>query len=400
MTELRIVLAHASAAYEQRVRQAFDGRLNGDLRRVDAAASPSTGPGSLLHQLADSNPDVVALGPDLELEEMFGLAAELERDRPEIDVVLVSRPSGELWERALRAGVRDVLPPDASDAQVREVFERLLTLAERRRQNLVGGSSDDDAGRIVTVLAPKGGSGKTTVASNLALGLAQAEPDSVAIVDLDLQFGDLTAAFRLAPERSLADAALVRGDLDAMTLKSFLTPHPSNLWVLCGPESPAAGEEVSADEAQRLIRALSHEFSFVVVDTAAGLSEHTLAALEVSTDLVFVCTMDVSSVRSLRKEIEALELLGMTHQRRHFVVNRADSKVGLDIRDVEASVGLPVDVAVPSSRLVPLAMNHGSPVLESDPRSPVGRQFGRLVDRFAERPAATASTRLFRRGER
>jgi pilus assembly protein CpaE len=399
MTELRIVLAAANAAYEQRVRQAFDGRLNGDLQRLDASV-PAPGPGSLLDQLADSTPDVVALGPDLELEEMFALAAQLELERPEIDVVLVSRPTGKLWERALRAGVRDVLAPDASDAQVREVFERLLTLAARRRANLGGGSSEAGAGRIVTVLAPKGGSGKTTVASNLALGLAQAEPDRVALVDLDLQFGDLTTAFRLTPERSLADAARVQGDLDAMTLKSFLTPHPSNLWVLCGPDSPAVGEEVTANDAQRLVQALAQEFAFVVVDTPAGLTEHTLSALEVSTDLILVCTMDVSSVRSLRKEVEALETLGMTHQRRHFVVNRADSKVGLDIKDVEASVGLAVDVAVPSSRLVPLSMNHGTPVLASEPRSPVARQFQRLVDRFAEQPAATASTRLFWRGDR
>ena len=385
MTDLRILLATPQAGYEQRVRQAFAGLLNGDLRRWDGTLG-AVSPDGLVRQLDDARPDVVAIGPGLALDTALDMAARLERERPEISVLLISEPDTSLWERAMRAGVRDVLTPDALDAEVRAAFDRALQVAEGRRRNLGGAPAEAPRGRIITVLSPKGGSGKTTLASNLAVGLAQADPDQAVIVDLDLQFGDVSSALRLTPEASVVDAVRAPGAGDAMTLKAFLTAHPSGLWALCGPESPAEGELVSAEQAKSVVETLAGEFRHVVVDTCAGLTEHTLSVLEVSTDLVLLCTMDVLSVRSLRKEVEALEQLGMTYQRRHFVINRADSKVGLDIRDVEATVGLPVDVAVSSSRIVPLSMNQGTPVIESEPRSPVAKQFAGLVQKFADQP--------------
>jgi pilus assembly protein CpaE len=390
MTDLRIVLATPHAGYEQRVRQAVDAGMNGALRRLDHAVVTAS-PEVVLKHLADLAPDVVAIGPGLDLNDALALAQQLEHERPEISVLLVNEPSGELWQQALRAGVRDVLSPDAVDADVRDAFDRAMEVAARRRHNLVGGPEDGPTGRIITVLSPKGGSGKTTVASNLAIGLAGAEPNRVAIVDLDTQFGDVSSALRLMPEHTLVDAVRAKNQLDALTLKTYLMAHPSGLWALCGPETPAEGEEITADQAKAVVAGLADEFAYVIVDTSAGLSEHTLSTLEISTDLLLVCTMDVPSIRSLRKEVDALELLGMTHQRRHFVLNRADSKVGLDVKDVEATVGLSVDVALPSSRVVPLSTNQGTPVVESQPRSPIARQFGELVERFAEQPAQSRS---------
>ena len=388
MSDTRIVLATAHAGYEQRVRQVFDGTLNGDLRRWRSdlmAADPVTA----VNALSVETPDVVVLGPGLALDSALDLARHLDRDRPEISVLLIAEPSPELWEQALRAGVRDVLAPQAPDAEVRAAFGRALEVAIRRRSNLVGDGEDHGpAGRVITVLSPKGGSGKTTVSSNLAVGLAVAANQQVALVDLDLQFGDLSSTLRLSPEHTIVDAARSIDTLDALALKSFLTSHPSSLWTLCAPESPAEGEAIEPKQVASIIRLLADEFAYVIVDTSAGLSEHTLSALEVSTDLLLLCAMDVPSVRGLSKEIQALDQLGMVTQRRHFLLNRADAKVGLDAADIEATVGMPVDVSVPSSRVVPLSMNQGSPVVESEPRSPVAKQLTTLVNRFAPEPAS------------
>lgn len=389
MTEPRIVLATPHAGYEQRVRRAFGEDLDGQLRRCNLLEDGDGGrPNRLLDGLGDSAPDVVAIGPDIAVDAALDLARTLDLERPEISVLLVAEPTAELWEQALRSGVRDVLSPDAVDADLRAGFERALAVAERRRHNLVGDPSDSAPhGRIITVLSPKGGSGKTTVATNLALGLAMVEPNRAALVDLDLQFGDVAAALRLTPDHSIVDA--VRGAQvgDHLLLKTYLASHTSGLWSLCGSDSPADGEVITAAQAQGVVRSLADEFAYVVVDTSAGLPEHTLSVIEVSTDLVVIAAMDVPSVRSLRKELDALDQLGMVHARRHLVINRADSKVGLDLRDVEATVGQSVDIALPSSRLVPLSVNQGSPLVESEPRSPVARQLTALVDRFVERPA-------------
>ena len=128
---------------------------------------------------------------------------------------------------------------------------------------------------------------------------------------------------------------------------------------------------------------LAGEFRYVVVDTGSGLDEATLAVLGLCTDFICLTSTDVPSVRNTRKEVETLDQLGHVAQRRHFVVNRADAKVGLSLADIEATIGLAIDVAVPSSRAVPLAVNQGKPVLAGDPRSPAALSLARLVDRFA-----------------
>lgn len=351
--------------------------------------------------------DVVVIGPGVSLEAALAAAHELDLDHPEVSVLLVAEPSPTLWQQALRAGVRDVVDLNAADGELAEVFERAADKVARRRAQLAG-ESGHDGGRpstIITVLSPKGGAGKTTVATNLAAGLAALAPGRVALVDADLQFGDVAGALHLIPEHSIADAARLNGSLDAMTLKVFLTHHPAELYALCAPEAPAEGEMVSGDSVARVVQLLASEFDYVIIDTSAGLSEATLSALEVSTDVVAVTSMDVPSVRAMRKLLDVLEQLGMTAHRRHYLLNRADSKVGLDTVDIEASLQVTLDVVLPSTRSVPVAVNQGLPVIHTEPRAPVSRQMRVLIDRFAPaaRPTTSAptSSKLFsRRGSR
>lgn len=397
----KILLAATDSVFEERLRGVFKGALNGSLQRVDLGSDMLAQPQSAVDLIANAGPEVVALGPAASVEETLAVAQVLDAEHPAISVVLVADRSPEVLEAALRAGVRDVVPAQGNDTDLKESFDRAIEMARRRRSAMGLDGTSGPRSRVITIVSPKGGSGKTTVATNLALGLAGLNAGKVAIVDLDLQFGDVSTALRLVPEHTISDARTANS-LDAMALKLLLTPHPSGVFALCAPDSPAEGEEVRAELASRAVQLLAEEFPYVVVDTSAGITESTLAAIEVSTDLVLLCTFDVPSVRSLRKVVHALDTLGMVHQRRHFVLNRADSRVGLVTEDVEATVGMTVDVAVSSSRVVPLAMNQGSPVLESDPRSPVARQMLELTHRFSEAQAhqQSSGSRLFRRSAR
>jgi pilus assembly protein CpaE len=246
-------------------------------------------------------------------------------------------------------------------------------------------------------MAPKGGAGKTALATNMAAALAQSSGGRVALVDLDLQFGDVGNSLGLKPEHTIRDLVGVPGGVTATTLKVFLTRRDENLYALCAPDTPAEGEEIPYTVVERVIRLLSEEFPYVVVDTSAGLLEATLAAVELSTDLVFLCDLSVSALRGLEKVVEAVDALGVDHAERHFVLNRADSKVGIDVADAEALVGMRVDVEVPSSRAVPLAMNRGLTVVEESPRSPVARSFKAVAARFHEAESGKGRGFAFRR---
>ena len=199
------------------------------------------------------------------------------------------------------------------------------------------------------VLCPKGGAGKTTMATNLALGLARLTPGDVVIVDLDLQFGDVASALGLAPEATFTDATKSLEKLDATTLKANLAAHSSGLFVLCAPLTPIEADDVTVEQIEKVLSLLIESFKYVVIDTASGLDEHTLAALEFATDLLLVSATDVPSIRSTQKEIQALHVIGRPDQRWHFVLNRANAATGLSISAIERAVGISVDVAIPSS---------------------------------------------------
>ncbi len=236
--------------------------------------------------------------------------------------------------------------------------------------------------QVIAVVAAKGGVGKTTVATNLAVGLARQAPLSVVLVDADVQFGDVATALSLAPARTLLDAVTAAAAEDAMVLKAYLTPHPDGYYIVCGAASPADGDRVSGEQLGHLISQLTEIFRFVIIDTAPGLGEHALAALEAATDAVFLCDMSVPSARGLRKEIAVLTAVGIMPSARHVVLNFADRMSGLSVRDIEATIGVPVDIAVPRSSAVTLSTNLGVPLLQAGKKNPASAALNQLVLRF------------------
>ncbi|GAA5653496.1 AAA family ATPase [Geodermatophilus obscurus] len=379
----RVVLGAADEELVLRVKQATDG----DVHVLPAGRLPAD-PARLFEQLVDGElPEVLLVGPLAPPQEVFSLAARLDVQCPGISVVLLADPAPQTWQEAMRAGVRDLLAPTADAGEIRAAVERAGSAAAGRRRVLR--PVEETArytGRVITVASPKGGVGKTTVSTNLAIGLTAAAPQSTVLVDLDVQFGDVASALGLTPEYALPDVAHGPAAEDTMVLKTFLTQHPSGLYAVCGAESPAAGDAVTGADVTRLLASLAREFRYVVVDTAPGLSEQTLAALDRATDVVMVTSMDVPGVRGLRKELDVLRELCMIPAGRHVVMNLADAKGGLSMRDVETAIGTGVDVVVPRSAAVPVSTNQGVPIVAGGRKDPAAKELQRLVARFAATP--------------
>jgi pilus assembly protein CpaE len=380
----RVVLAGADEDLRQRVHAAADG----DVTVLPPGRLPGD-PSRLFEQLVDGElPDVLLIGPAAPAPEVLTLAGRLDIQSPGISVVLVADPSPEMWQAAMRAGIRDLVSPSADVAEIRAAVERAGAAAAGRRRVLRPvAETAKYTGRVITIASPKGGVGKTTVSTNLAIGLTAAAPQSTVLVDLDVQFGDVASALGLVPEYTLPDAVHGPAAEDTMVLKTFLTQHPSGLFAVCGAEDPAAGDTVSAEDVTRLLAALAREFRYVVVDTAPGLSAQTLAALDRATDVVMLSSMDVPGVRGLRKELDVLRELCMIPAGRHVVMNFGDPKGGLSVRDVELAIGTGVDVVLPRSANVPGSTNQGVPLIESgSKRDPMVKELKRLVSRFAATP--------------
>ena len=243
--------------------------------------------------------------------------------------------------------------------------------------------------KVIVVISPKGGSGKTAVSANLSVALAKRHPGRVVAVDLDVQFGDLATSMSLTPEHTLAQLSRAT-QIDVTTVKLFLTLHYNGLYVLAGANDPVDADSIGHAHVTQVLPLLAQNFSYVIVDTPSGLDERTLAAIECATDLLLVSSLDVTSIRSLRKELDTLDHMGIKTPRQ-LVLNRADSKVGLNASDAEEAIGMKIACSIPSSREIPLSLNLGTPVVISEPKSAVAKQIELLSQLFA--PLEATKTR-------
>lgn len=230
---------------------------------------------------------------------------------------------------------------------------------------------------MVTVLSPKGGTGKTTVSTNLAVGLARRHSGEVALADLDLAFGDVAAALLLTVRHGAP--ALHRG----LPMDEVMLRHASGLHVLGAPDEPTPTDTDIADTVTHAIDALAAHYRVVVIDTGAGFDAATRAAVAKATDLVLVASMDVPTLLGLRKVIGWLDGLGHTDARRHLVLNRSNTAHGLLVEDVTATTGLPVAVAIPNDDAVATSVNAGHTITEGDGVGPAAEAFATLVQLLA-----------------
>jgi pilus assembly protein CpaE len=255
---------------------------------------------------------------------------------------------------------------------------------------------EPSGGRQIVVISPKGGAGRTTVATNLAVALAADTSRDVGLADLSLTFGDVATAMLLDPHRGLADLANAARPLTSSAVTAALAKHPTGTYVLCAPDDPVLGESISTDDVAAVLRGLRATLSMLVVDTAAGMDGAALTAVEHATDLVLVAALDVPTVLALRQALDYLDLLGMTRSRRHLVLNRAGARTGIQPSEVSATLGLDVVATIPDSPLVAVSTNEGRPFVVTEPGSPPARGMQDLVaalDPTAPRPTSRRTLR-------
>jgi pilus assembly protein CpaE len=375
-----VVLASSATELARKIRLA-----SGDGLAVLMAQQVPTGPAQLLALVPE--PDMVRVvvldvrADEVPVDRALDLAGRFGQQFPHVAVLLATDRPEDLGLQALRAGVLDLVDPAVPVDDMRQVLRGVEEAASRRAPVVEG--AEAPVGRVISVASPKGGVGKTTLATNIAVGLAQQSPQGTVLVDVDVQFGDVAAALDLDPTYTIGDMVSGGGVPDVIGLKALLTQHSSGLQVVPGVRSPIEADHITAPAISQLLDTLKREFRYVVVDTAPGMSDQTLAAFDHTTDLVLITSLDVPGVRGLRKELDVLDELSLPPSTRHIVVNFVDRAGGLSVSDVEATLGRKVDVALPRSKQVNRSTNHGVPIVAGLPRDRVSKDIMELVNRFA-----------------
>ena len=348
--------------------------------------------------LDDSVSDAVVVACEPGSENVLWFIRETARKFPDRPVVVLCHgmPNG-LVRHSFEAGADDLVmvPLHAQSGELADELGFAVEKAVARRRGAAGSGAAALAS-LICVLGPKGGIGKTLTCSNLSAALASLGK-RVAVVDLDLQFGDVGLALGLSPQRTIYDLIKSGGSIDVEKLDAFLTPHESGARVLMAPVRPDQASAVTAEFLQELYPLLRASHDFVVIDTPPGFMPEVIASIDASTHVCLVGTLDSLSLKNTKLGLETLELMGYESERISMVLNRADSKVGVSQDDVTAIVGRSVDVFIPSHRDIARSVNEGKPIVLSHPRSDVARAFRSLADIYAGTPATKSPRKAFRR---
>jgi pilus assembly protein CpaE len=364
---------------------------------IEVVAAASTGEEGI--QFAkEYQPDIVLM--DINMPGVDGISASeaISREAPVAQVVMMSVQSeADYLRRSMLAGARDFLTKPFSADEMVSTIRRVYKMGESRRrampmmQATSGGAAAVAAvparpeGNVLAVFSPKGGTGCTVVAVNLAIALHRVSRESVVLVDGSLQFGDTAVALDLQPTHSIADLMPQIGELDSSAVDSVLTAHSSGVKVLLAPPRPEMADLVSAENLQRVLEQLRRQFRYVVVDTWTSLHDSVLTVLDVADLVVLLTTPDIPSLRNVRLFFEVTEQLGYAPEKIALVLNKSDPRRSrIRASDVQESLKHPVSVELPLDEVVPVSVNQGVPFLISSDSRPISQAVTRLAEHVLE----------------
>ncbi len=359
-----------------------------------------------LEQRFGMGPIVVVLGPSCATPADFAMIERWSRTNPEVGAILVtSELTTELLQTALRAGVKDVLSAPIDQMQLVDAAGRVAE--SLGSPNLASGSTSEaegleylegDPGRVITVFSTKGGSGKSVTATNLACALAKRSAQPVVLIDGHLQFGDVAVMLKLQPQHTVVDAVSQIDKLDAVMVRELMTVHEeTGLMVLPAPLEPTFADQITGAQMKALVDFVRSFAGHVIIDLPAFFNDVVLSLIEISDDIILVAGLDIPNIKNVKIGLSTLSLLSIPKEKLHLVLNRADSRVKLDVGEVEKTLQLKAAVHVPSDVVVPISVNKGHPVVLSATKSGVARAFEQLASRFLDGAPVAAEQSSSRR---
>ena len=383
-------------------------RLLGLERDLEVAGVAGSGEDAIKLSM-ELRPDVIVM--DINMPGMDGVAAaEIISQRLPTSPIIMMSVHGEAdqLKRAISAGAREFLvKPFSGDefaTSIRRVYERELGRQTEFQASLPAVAQPssqviDGEHEVIAVFSPKGGAGRTTIATNLAVALQRETGARVCLMDANLQFGDVGVLLNLNPKnRSIADA-VESGEPDGDIIDSVVIEHSTGIRVLLAPPAPEGADLVTPAFMRKIIEHLRAVNDYVVIDLPSGLSDHSLAVMDVADTIVVLTALEITTIKNVRLFLEVAEQLEYARSKIRLVINRADAAQGIRIPDVEASVRRPIDGTIVSDgRLSVLAVNRGVPFVVSHPDSVLSRDVTDLARTLAGQAGAAAQDQPNKRG--
>ena len=345
-----------------------------------AVVGDAPGGNVAMEKIENVSPDVLIINSGRNDSEALNLAERITQNRPRIFVIMVAEElTVDFMQAANAVGVHNVIATPESSKVMCDYIRLIHTAESNRLAALSENSRVSWTSKCVTVFASKDGLGKTSLATNLAVKLAE-HRRKVVLLDLDLEFGDVHTFMDITPKETIAELAqdFYSPTIDA--IRSYMTVHPSGVHVLCAPKSPEYADVVSAEFVSTMLSLLRSYYDFVVIDTASNFSEVTLTAIESSSTVFMMTGMDISTLKNSKLAMGVLATLKQDGKVR-VVVNRASDASSISLDDVRRVVEAPVAAYIPNDYNVAVsALNRGEPFVHSFPKSKLTSCVNNLAD--------------------
>lgn len=331
-------------------------------------------------------PDIILM--DINMPGMDGIAAteQISIDVPEAAIIIMSvQGEQEYLRRAMVAGAKNYLiKPFTGDELVNAVLQAYAR--EQKVRSMLptrGEMVSRQPARIISVFSSKGGVGKTTIATNLAVAFSEKFNLRVGILDAHLQFGDVSLFLNMVPRVTIADVRTDSEQLDERTLMSYMTSYSERLSVMAAPLRPEQADSVTSGQVTSVLKQMRAVFDVIVVDTEPTFSDTTLAALDISDIILVVAALDLPTVKNIKLGLEIMQSLGYNDEKVRLVLNRANSEGGIVAREVESSFKQDFIADIPSEgKTVVSSVNKGIPFVVGQPESPVAQKVVALAQKL------------------
>ena len=395
--KIRVIIVDDIAETRENVRKLL--QFEADIEVIGAAKSGREG----IEFSKEQDPDVVLM--DINMPDMDGIAAteEILRSQPHVQVIILSVQGDQNYmRRAMLAGARDFLtkPPMADEliSAIRRAGEMAQQERAKNAQVRVAPSAPGSSlstgfsltqGKVITVYSPKGGTGCTTIAVNLAIALHN-DDTRATLVDGNFQYGDVAVFINEQGKNTIIDLATRVNELDPEVVEGVMIKHAaSGIHVLAAPSRPEYSEKVSGDQFAQLIDYLRQMYAYVVIDTTPALSDITLAAIDKSNVIVLVTTQDIPSIKNARLFLDLVQTIGIERERIVFSMNRYDKRIAITPERVGDNLKQPVAAVIPlDERVVVPAVNRGIPFILENKTQPSARGILSLAESVREALAA------------
>lgn len=323
---------------------------------------------------------IIVIGSKIGLSEAFSISEECRAKYGGVRVILMrTRIDVDILARAMRSGVMEVVSVDDTMAFAKSIQHARELMKEFTAANLGRFNDQKKRARVVVVFSAKGGCGKTTISVNLANALGAANEKRVCLVDLDLQFGDIAVALQQNPEKTISSAIAMGNEIDSFGARSMITSYSGNLDLLLAPTNPTDVEYISGDLVSKLIRVLSTDYDYIVIDTPPAFTDFVLSSMEIMDTCYLITTLDMPAIKNLKIVLETMEALKIDNKKLRFIVNKSDAKTGMSVAEVEQLLNHEIDYKIPNDICVSQATNVGEPVSKFAPKSSVSKEIEKLA---------------------